>query len=119
LAALRDLAVGLDLVMGKIFFPPLNDGCGSHNPIMRTGPLWLVKSAQEALDACVYRLACQIGSLAPNLGGLDTMVFTAGVGEYSAPIRQAVAQRCAWLGVKLDEAPIFDGKNSISRPGSA
>ncbi len=60
--------------------------------------------AREALEILTYRIARHIGALAAVLGGLDGIVFTAGVGENAAPIRAAVMERCAWLGVSLDAA---------------
>ncbi|MDP3489013.1 MAG: acetate/propionate family kinase [Phenylobacterium sp.] len=58
--------------------------------------------AREALDLFVYRLAREIGGLAAALGGVDRIVFTAGVGENSAEIRAGVLSACAWLGAELD-----------------
>lgn len=60
--------------------------------------------AQEAIDLYVYRIHQHLGSLAAALGGLDALVFTAGIGENSALIRQRVGQGAAWLGLVLDEA---------------
>lgn len=70
--------------------------------------------AQEALDVYVDRLAREIGSLVACLGGLDTLVFTAGVGENAAEIRERVAQRCVWLGVQLDRAANAAGRRCVS-----
>jgi acetate kinase len=56
-----------------------------------------------ALDVYVYRIAAAVGAMAVALGGLDAIVFTAGVGEHSAPVRQAVCRRLAFLGVQLDD----------------
>ncbi|GAA0604390.1 acetate kinase [Craurococcus roseus] len=58
--------------------------------------------ARFALEVFVYRVARGVGSLAAALGGLDGMVFTAGIGEHAAPVRAAVCQACAWLGIELD-----------------
>jgi acetate kinase len=60
--------------------------------------------ARFAIDLFCYRVARHIGSLAAALGGLDGIVFTAGVGENAAPIRSAICRACAWLGLDLDEA---------------
>ena len=60
-------------------------------------------SAQLAVDYFVYRAAKEIGALAAVLGGVDGVVFTAGVGENSAEIRQRICAACAWLGIELDE----------------
>lgn len=61
-------------------------------------------AARVAIDLFVHRVVQQIGALAATLGGLDALVFTAGIGENAAPIRAAVLQRLAWLGVVPDEA---------------
>ena len=60
--------------------------------------------AAEAIDLFVYRIGREFGSLAAALGGLDALVFTAGIGEHAAPIRARVCRAAAWLGVALDEA---------------
>ena len=60
--------------------------------------------ARFAIDVFVHRVARGVGSLAAALGGLDGLVFTAGVGENAAPVRAAVCEACAWLGVELDPA---------------
>jgi len=59
-------------------------------------------AARLAVDYFVYRTAQEIGSLAAVLGGLDALVFTAGVGENSAEIRQRICDASLWLGVELD-----------------
>lgn len=74
--------------------------------------------AREALEVYVYRIAREIGSLAAALGGLDTMVFTAGVGEHAAPIRARIAELCGWLGVRLDPEANRAGARLISRAES-
>ena len=60
-------------------------------------------SAQLAVDYFVYRAAKEIGALAAVLGGVDGVVFTAGVGENSSEIRQRICAASNWLGVELDE----------------
>jgi acetate kinase len=60
--------------------------------------------ARLAVDLFVYRIGRELGSLAAALGGLDAIVFTAGIGERAAPIRERVCRQAAWLGVELDEA---------------
>jgi len=59
-------------------------------------------AAAMALDVFVYRAARELGSLAAALGGLDAIVFTAGIGENQAGIRARICQQAAWLGVELD-----------------
>ena len=60
--------------------------------------------ARFAIDLFVYRIGRELGSLAAALGGLDAIVFTAGIGERAAAIRDAVCRQAAWLGVQLDPA---------------
>jgi acetate kinase len=59
--------------------------------------------AQLAIDLYVYRIGRELGSLAAALGGLDAIVFTGGIGENSAEIRERVCLDARWLGVTLDE----------------
>ena len=70
--------------------------------------------ARFAIDVFCYRVAGHIGSLAAALGGLDGIVFTAGVGENAAPVRSAICRACAWLGLELDEAANRENKERIS-----
>jgi acetate kinase len=65
-----------------------------------------------------YRTAGHIASLAAALGGLDGIVFTAGVGENAAPVRRAICGACGWLGVELDEAANRRHETCISTPTS-
>jgi acetate kinase len=58
--------------------------------------------ARLAVDYFVYRAAKEIGALAAVLGGIDGLVFTAGIGENSAEIRRRICESSAWLGIKLD-----------------
>jgi acetate kinase len=74
--------------------------------------------ARLAIDYFTYRLAREVGSLAAALGGLDALVFTAGIGEHQPAIRAAVAARCRWLGLELDEAANAQGGPRISRAAS-
>jgi acetate kinase len=60
--------------------------------------------AAEAMEVFAYRTSQAIGSHAVALGGLDALVFTAGVGEHAAPVRAAICQRLSWLGLDLDAA---------------
>jgi acetate kinase len=59
--------------------------------------------AKVAVELFAYRAAREACALAGSLGGLDGVVFTAGIGENAAPIRAAISARLAWLGVVLDE----------------
>jgi acetate kinase len=59
--------------------------------------------ARLAVDYFVYQAAKEIGALAAVLGGIDGLVFTAGIGENSAEIRRRIIRASAWLGIELDE----------------
>jgi acetate kinase len=74
--------------------------------------------AAEAIELFVYRIAREIGSLAAALGGLDALVFTAGIGENAPAIRAQVCRASKWLGVVLDEAANEKGGPKISLPES-
>ncbi|MBA2483772.1 MAG: acetate/propionate family kinase [Nitrosomonas sp.] len=60
--------------------------------------------AAEAVDLFVYCAGRELGSLAATLGGLDALVFTAGIGEHSVLIRERICHEAAWLGLRIDEA---------------
>ena len=60
--------------------------------------------ARFAVEVFCYQTVRYIGSLAAALGGLDGIVFTAGVGENAAPVRAAICNGCRWLGLELDDA---------------
>jgi acetate kinase len=74
--------------------------------------------AKEAIDLFTYQIAYEAGGLASALGGLDGLVFTAGIGEHAPAIRAAVCERLAWLGVKLDTAANTANAFCISAPDS-
>ena len=75
--------------------------------------------AREAIELFTYRIATQVGSLAVALGGLDGLVFTAGIGQHAPAIRTLVCDRLAWLGVHLDEGANQSNAPCISTPDSA
>ncbi len=76
------------------------------------------EGARLALDYFVYRIVREAGALAAAMGGLDAIVFTAGVGENSALIRARVVERLAWLGLELDAAANTGNGPLISTPAS-
>jgi acetate kinase len=75
-------------------------------------------AAAEAVESFVFSIARWTGAMTATLGGLDGFVFTAGIGENSAPVRSRVATRLAWLGILLDETANQKGYGRISAPGS-
>ncbi|MDF2118598.1 acetate/propionate family kinase [Roseiarcaceae bacterium H3SJ34-1] len=58
--------------------------------------------AREALDLFAFHIAKQMAALATTLGGLDGLVFTAGIGEHQPAVRETVCRHLAWLGVAVD-----------------
>ena len=70
--------------------------------------------AQLAVDYFVYRAAKEIGALTAVLGGIDGLVFTAGIGENSPEIRRRICEACSWLGVELNENANRDRGPEIS-----
>ncbi len=57
-----------------------------------------------AIDYFVHHTQRQIASMAAALGGLDALVFTAGIGEHSVTLRHRICEAASWLGIRLDEA---------------
>jgi len=76
-------------------------------------------AARQAVDYFIYRATCSAGSLVAALGGLDGLVFTAGIGENSAEIRARICRGLSWMGLVLDEAANDAGGPCISKSWSA
>ena len=74
--------------------------------------------AAEAVALFVYRIVREIGSMAAALGGVDGLVFTAGIGENDAATRSEVAAGCRWLGLALDEERNKRGETRLHAEGS-
>jgi len=74
--------------------------------------------AKLAVDLYIYRIRRELGSLAAALGGLDALVFTAGIGENSPAVRERICRDAAWLGLELDRAANQKGGPRISAAGS-
>jgi acetate kinase len=82
----------------------------------------LLESAEPgaalALDHFVYRIGLYAGYLAASLGGVDSFVFTAGIGERSSEMRSRISEKLAWLGAEIDPEANRKGELCISRAGS-
>ncbi|MCV3205506.1 acetate/propionate family kinase [Mesorhizobium sp. YC-39] len=72
----------------------------------------------QAVDLFVYRIGREIGSLAAAMGGLDTLVFTAGIGENAPLVRERISAAAAWLGVGLDDKRNRRGEEVVSAANS-
>lgn len=75
-------------------------------------------AAKAAIDLFIYRIGRELGSLAAALGGVDAIVFTAGIGENSRGLRERVCGDAAWLGVELDPAANLENSTRITTAGS-
>ena len=74
--------------------------------------------ARFAVEVFCYQTVRHIGSLVAALGGVDGIVFTAGVGENAPRVRAAICRGCRWLGLELDEAANLRHGPLISKTGS-
>ncbi len=74
--------------------------------------------AAEAVELFCYRIARELGSLAAAAGGLDALVFTGGIGEHAAPVREKVAALSGWLGVQIDPAANAEHRSRIETADS-
>jgi acetate kinase len=70
--------------------------------------------AREAIDLFTFRIAGEIARLATTLGGLDAIVFTAGIGEHQPLIRAGIGDRLTWLGLELDNTANAANAETIS-----
>ncbi len=75
--------------------------------------------AREAINLFVYRAAREIGSLAAAAGGVDALVFTAGIGEHVSEIRDRICEQFAWLGIRLEQESNRAGGPRISTADSS
>jgi acetate kinase len=89
-----------------------------------SGDMRTLEVSTEPLDVAaveyfIYAMTKYVGAYAAVLGGLDALIFTAGIGENSVPVRAALCGKLAWLGVKLDEQANAAGGPRISASDSA
>jgi acetate kinase len=75
--------------------------------------------AAEAIESFTLAAAKHVAALAVSLGGLDAMIFTAGIGEHAPPIRAAICARLDWLGIHVDPAANAANSTLISQETSA
>jgi len=76
-------------------------------------------AAKLAIDYFIFRITKEIGALTAVLGGLDALVFTAGIGENSAVIRQRICEASSWLGIEIDQTANDKREPCISKKNSA
>ena len=75
--------------------------------------------AREAIDLFIYRAARELGSMVAAAGGLDALVFTAGIGEHNPEVRAGICAYSTWLGIDLEPEANRQGGPCISTPDSA
>jgi acetate kinase len=93
-------------------------GVSGVSPDMRELLASAAPEAAEAVALFCHRIVREIGALAAVLGGLDAIVFTGGIGEHAAPVREQVCLALGWLGLELDAQANAAHAARISRPGS-
>lgn len=94
-------------------------GVSSISADMRTLLASGEAAAREAVDLFVFRAAQEIAVMANTLGGLESLVFTGGIGEHAKEIRSRIGERLAWLGVRIDPAANDTARERINAGDSA
>jgi acetate kinase len=105
-----------DLIYRKSGLLGVSGGLSSDMRTLRASD---APEAAEAIALFVYRIIREVASLAAAMGGIDGIVFTAGIGENDAATRAEVMRGCAWLGLVPDEARNAEGRGRISADGSS
>jgi acetate kinase len=93
-------------------------GISGESSDMRTLLASNSPDAKFAIDLFVYRIVLEIGKLAAALEGVDCLIFTAGVGQNSAVIREMITEKLLWLGIKIDDAKNQKNEHLISAESS-
>lgn len=104
----------VDLLYNKSGLLGLSDISGDMQVLLAS----IEPSAREAVDLFVYRVGQQVASMASSLGGIDTLVFCAGIGEHSPVIREKIGAATGWLGVEIDRTRNGRGDEDISASGA-
>jgi acetate kinase len=99
------------LVMGTLL------GVSGLSHDMRTLLASDAPAAALAVELYCHRIAREVGALAAAIGGVDAMVFTAGIGENAAPVRARVLESLGWMGFRLDATANARGHGCITDPG--
>jgi acetate kinase len=113
-----ELAMGARAIEKLIYQQSGLLGVSGISSDMRTLEASNEPGAKAAIDLYVYRIGRELGSLAAALGGLDAIVFTAGIGENSHSLRECVCRDAQWLGVELDADANVRGTGQISTAAS-
>ena len=116
---MAELAMDHDQLQDLLYHQSGLLGVSGISSDMRTLEASNAPHAKDAVALFVHAIKRELGALAAVLGGLDGIVFTAGIGENSALVRERVCRDAAWLGVELDEDANRDGIGRISTAASA
>ena len=115
----RELGLGVEAVEDMLYHRSgllgVSGGIDSDMRALLSSP---DERAGEAVELFVFRIAREVGALASSLGGIDGLVFTAGIGEHAPQIRAAVCERLRWLGVSLDAGANAKNSAIVSGAGS-
>lgn len=74
--------------------------------------------AADAIELFTFRVAREVAAMTNTLGGLECLVFTGGIGENSAAIRQQTCERLQWLGVQIDQSANDQASECINTENS-
>jgi acetate kinase len=96
----------------------LHQGNGASMCAVEAGQSRASTMGFTAVEVFLYRIRRELGSLAAALGGIDALVFTAGIGENAPVIRSRVCGDASWLGVEMDEVANSAGQRCISTASS-
>lgn len=76
-------------------------------------------AAAHAIDMFCFRAASELSQLIPSLGGLDAVIFTAGIGENSSRVRAGICQHLEWLGLSISKNANSENQPIISKADCA
>ncbi|MEM6531667.1 MAG: acetate/propionate family kinase [Myxococcota bacterium] len=113
------LGMGVDDVVDLLYRRSGLLGLSGESNDMRNLLASGTAAARDAVRYFVARIQREVGALASVLRGVDVLVFTAGIGENSPEVREAVCEGLDWLGIELDSAANRSGAERISTAGSA
>ena len=99
---MKEKGMGYDELTALLYHQSGLLGVSGISDDMRTLLASPAREARDAVDMFIYRTGRELGSLAAALGGLDALIFTGGIGEHAAPVRDGVCRNAAWLDIALD-----------------
>ncbi|SLN31194.1 Acetate kinase [Roseovarius litorisediminis] len=115
---IRECGMSVDQIEATLYHDAGLKGVSGISGDMRQLLASDTPEASEAVELFAYKAATEVGALTAALGGLDTLVFTAGIGERSPEVRAMICARCKWLGLEVSMARNQAGSSTISTPDS-